>query len=285
MKNDLFKIVIGARRTQVIVYTDVPVEEKEDSGFYNKLDDLEPTDPLYNVFAMAEMNNDIIASEKGFSKYNKLNYKRRKSYRINAVRELVYNNFNANSCCMLTLTFDKNVSNLDIAHNEFKKFIQRMHYKYNGFAYVGTFAKQKRGAWHYHLICNLSSDTDPLFIKNIWKNGAVYISKIEGGSDLREKVNYCIKNMNEMSDDYLKEEKGYLCSKGLQRNIVLCSWKYNDVEECLKYFEEIQSMNSKLIFEKPLQYEESGDIHFVECCKKFPELFELLPLASLRKEE
>lgn len=285
MKNDLLKIVIGARRTQVIVYTDVPVNEEEDSGFYDKAEDFEPDDSLYNVFAMAEINNDIIASEKGISKYNKLNYKRRKRYRINAVRELVYNNFDANRCCMLTLTFEKNVTNLDIAHREFKKFIQRIHYKFNGFAYVGTFAKQNRGAWHYHLICNLSSDADPEMISKIWKNGAVYVSKIEGGSDLREKVNYCVKNMNEMSEDHLKAEKGYLCSKGLQRNIVLCSWKENEVEKCLKYFEEIRAMNSKLIFEKPLQYEESGDIHYVECCKKFPELFQQLPLATLRCED
>lgn len=284
MKNDLLKIVIGARRTQVIVYTDVPVEEKEEDGFIEK--ETEPETPLNNVFY-----NTCVATcdilDKGTSKYRKHNYDRRRRARINSVRELIYNNFNPDYCCMVTLTFDskmgKDFKELDVCHKEFKKFIQRMHYKYDGFAYVATFSKQKRGNWHYHLICNIHSDTDPLMVKKIWKNGSVYISTIKGGSELREKVNYCIDNMEDVSVKYLQTEKGYLCSKGLQRNIVLCSWKEDDVEECLKYFQEIKTMDSKLIYEKPLQYEESGDVHYVECFRKFPELFKLLPWATLKE--
>jgi hypothetical protein len=45
---------------------------------------------------------------------------------------------------------------LSYCNTLFKKFIQRMKYRYDGFRYVAVAAKQDNGRWHYHLVCNLN---------------------------------------------------------------------------------------------------------------------------------
>lgn len=115
---------------------------------------------------------------------------------------------------------------LSYCNKLFKQFIQRMKYHFPLFRYVGVMAQQDSGKWHYHLVCNLNYiPFDEL--RTIWGRGAVYFRsfKLTGINGLWKAVRYLQKNMKQAE---LKGEKGYLCSKGLNRNIVYRSWVSNE---------------------------------------------------------
>lgn len=115
---------------------------------------------------------------------------------------------------------------LSYCNRQFKQFIQRMKYRFPLFRYVGVMAQQDSGKWHYHLVCNLNYiPFDEL--RKIWGRGAVYFCsfKLTGINGLWKAVRYLQKNMRHTE---LEGEKGYLCSKGLNRNIVYRSWVSNE---------------------------------------------------------
>lgn len=108
----------------------------------------------------------------------------------------------------------------------FKQFIQRMKYRFPLFRYVGVMAQQDSEKWHYHLICNLNYiPFDELWV--MWGNGAVYFKSFKqtGMEGLWKAIRYLQKNMRQAE---LKGEKGYLCSKGLNRNRAFRSWIPNE---------------------------------------------------------
>ncbi|MDD4752923.1 MAG: hypothetical protein PHT78_06690 [Desulfitobacteriaceae bacterium] len=123
-----------------------------------------------------------------------------------------------------TKTISPKFQDLSACHAEFKKFIQRMNYRYDNFKYVAVFSKQANtGVWHYHMICNLKFIRfDEL--KEIWGLGSTYIRSMKSKGAMYKTINYCIKNMVAYSDN-LKGEKGYLASRSLNRSIVLRSWE------------------------------------------------------------
>lgn len=84
-----------------------------------------------------------------------VNYKAREK-----VRRLINANFN-NQSAFITLTFAKNMQDIDKANYEFKKWQQKMKRKID-FKFVGVIEFQERGAIHYHLICNLDYDKKKL---------------------------------------------------------------------------------------------------------------------------
>lgn len=123
---------------------------------------------------------------------------------------------------------------LPACHAEFKKFIQRMNYRYDNFKYVAVYSRQgMTGVWHYHMICNLRYI--PIGeLNDIWGLGVSYIKSVRRTGAMYKTINYCIRNMLAYADE-LKGEKGYLNSRGLNRNIVLRSWigaEQNDFQAC-----------------------------------------------------
>lgn len=122
---------------------------------------------------------------------------------------------------------------IKVCHGEFKKFVQKIKYRFDGFKYVAVFDRQKKtGNWHYHVISNLFIDKAEL--RAIWGVGGVDIKAITSEFVFQVKLKYLLKNMYAASNE-LKGEKGYLYSKGLQRYIVLRSG--NDAEwEVLKEY-------------------------------------------------
>ena len=106
----------------------------------------------------------------------------------------------------------------------FKKFVQRMKYRYEGFKYVAVAARQENGRWHYHLVCNLTYIPFQQ-LRDCWGHGAVYFRNFResGAEGFWAAIRYLQKNMRAEADD-LKGEKGYLASKGLNRSKVYRSW-------------------------------------------------------------
>ena len=92
------------------------------------------------------------------------------------IRRLVNSNPQLNK--FLTLTFAENITDLKTANYIFNKFILRMNYKYNNFEYLAVPEFQKRGAVHYHLLCNLPF-IEIAELQELWGQGFVKINKID----------------------------------------------------------------------------------------------------------
>ncbi len=113
---------------------------------------------------------------------------------------------------------------LSDCNKRFKQFIQRIKYHYPLFKYVAVVARQESGNWHYHLVCNMNFiPFDELH--RLWGNGAVYFRAVkkDGLVGLWKAIRYLQKNLKTAHFD-LKNENGYLASKGLERDQVFRSW-------------------------------------------------------------
>lgn len=84
----------------------------------------------------------------------------------------------------LTLTFQKNIQEINQTNREFKYFIQRLNYflyktKVQSLQYIATWEKQKRGAIHYHVIFfdfpYIAKET----IQEIWGHGFIKINRVD----------------------------------------------------------------------------------------------------------
>lgn len=302
---DEIRIELGVRRTKVTVYEDVPYTIPKEKNCR-----------MPKILTEAEKQKKEQLKEV----FSQSNYWRRLKKRRDTFKEIAFNNFEVPHVSLVTLTFDdsnrndKDYTVLDQTHREFKNFILRMNRVYDNFRYIAVFSRQQNGNWHYHMLCNLDRQTSSEEIGAIWKLGYVWIDYIESNSDFYDKVSYCVRNMQECGVAELQGEKGYLCSKNLNRNIVLRTWKEDEEQRCEEVFEELKDKPKKLLYTaKKVQGvkaktvdEETGEIltyyddqiqlndwmkdcgyeewiskfHHITSSVRYPELFNMLPTAT-----
>lgn len=137
-----------------------------------------------------------------------------------SIRRLVYCNPNLNK--FVTLTFAKNVKSLPYANQQFNLFVKRVKYAYPDFEYIAVPEFQKRGAVHYHLLCNLPF-VAPEALAALWSFGFVKVNRIFG--DVTLVASYITKYLTKGGvDKRLFLKKKYFCSRSLKRPIIF----YND---------------------------------------------------------
>lgn len=160
----------------------------------------------------------------------------------NITRRLALMNFSGSSK-FLTLTFKENVQDITYADEQFKKFIKRFKYHFGmqQLKYLAVREFQKRGAIHYHLICDWNHAMDSeseirqyerLLGEKIWGHGFVDIKQIEHVDNVGA---YIIKYMTKnVMVEVFKGKKIYLCSQGLERPLVYCD---QEAEEIIKAYD------------------------------------------------
>jgi hypothetical protein len=155
------------------------------------------------------------------------------------VRRLILNNFD-NRDKFITLTFAENVTDVEVANKEFKKFVQRVKRQCENLKYIAVIEFQDRGAVHYHMICNIpvallpgrdDKEKERNFQGRYWKNGFVKIKDITGIDNVGA---YLIKYLQKSLDDVEgvsvpENKKRYLCSKNLNKPIEVDSENMDDV--------------------------------------------------------
>lgn len=125
-----------------------------------------------------------------------------------------YVNANPHLKKFLTLTFAKNVTDLNYANKEFDKFCKRVKYSYEDFQYIKVVEFQERGAIHFHVLCNLPY-VDVNRLAENWGHGFIKLNKIDNIDDVGA---YVTKYMTKESvDKRLSERKCYSMSKGLNK--------------------------------------------------------------------
>ncbi|HWR25782.1 MAG TPA: hypothetical protein VN278_06045 [Methanosarcina sp.] len=121
----------------------------------------------------------------------------------------------------LTLTFAENLQNRKLANYEFRQFVRRLEYFLGEkFLYVCVPERQKRGAYHFHLLMYspfiLWEDILRIWNVNSQESRGAWIEKIRGIGNLGSYLaKYMSKDMSE-SDKYSKR---YFGSRGLDRKL------------------------------------------------------------------
>lgn len=143
----------------------------------------------------------------------------------NLTRRLALMNF-TNGDKFITLTYKKNMKDLNQADEDFKNFIKRLKYHFDvpELAYIAVRERQKRGAIHYHLICDWNREFsshdeikhyERVLGEKVWGHGFVDIKEIDHVDNVGA---YIIKYMTkDLSLELYKGKKLYLCSQGLER--------------------------------------------------------------------
>ena len=185
------KAIVTGHVIEIYEYEKMPALPSEKNG-------KKETDPNGN-----EYDNTL------FNRQNNMNKAR------NNLRRLITANFDEHSK-FVTLTFKDNITDVKQANKEFKKFIQRMRYRYKGFKYIAVVEFQKRGAVHYHMISDLPYIENSRLSK-IWGHGFVKINDITHVDNVGA---YMIKYMTKDNTDLrLQGLKSYQTSKNLVRPI------------------------------------------------------------------
>ncbi len=175
-----------------------------------------------NVFEFYEYENPVV---KGFetqkkgranqgitTQETKEENRKKIAYRArNTVRRTA--NANPQLRKFVTLTFAENMTDIKKARYEFDKFIKRLKSRFRYLQYICVIEFQKRGAIHFHLLCNL------LYIPaeklaQIWSLGFVKINHIDNVDNVGA---YITKYMSKDNiDERLIGKKCYTMSKGLK---------------------------------------------------------------------
>ena len=156
-------------------------------------------------------------------------------YRLKRMREkrrlakwklsrLIDANFNSKTS-FLTLTTKENITNRDEFNNMFKLFINSFNYtvfhtKKRELKYVAVLEKQKRGAWHAHLLMFGVPYVEHSELLRLWKHGAVRINKLNDLDSSSNAGRYISKYFTKGMDQNLLEsfgKKSYLASRNLKK--------------------------------------------------------------------
>jgi len=103
------------------------------------------------------------------------------------LRYLINNNFSGGGNELhVILTYKENMRDTEKLYDDFRKFIQRLRYKYNNISsidYISVIEPQERGAWHSHLLLRFN-DLKSVYIKNkdmanLWGHGFVQVKSLK----------------------------------------------------------------------------------------------------------
>ncbi len=114
----------------------------------------------------------------------------------------------------LTLTFADNLSDLSVTNPMFNKFIKRITYRYKDFQYLVVPEFQKRGAVHYHLLCNLPF-IDVKELAKIWGHGFIRLNRIDNVQNVGAYISKYLSK--ELFNEKLAGKKKYFRSSKLKK--------------------------------------------------------------------
>lgn len=162
---------------------------------------------LGDIYEIYKYEIPVCAGYHKFKKYNnsnntdentKIDNRKKVVTRIrNNVRRLASANFDEHSR-FFTATFAENITDMNYANHEFKKFIQRLKNHYGDFKYLSVVEFQKRGAIHYHMLSDFGY-IEQSDLEKIWGNGFVWIRDLltaNNGKPVDNVGAYIVKYMN-----------------------------------------------------------------------------------------
>lgn len=143
-----------------------------------------------------------------------------------AFRRLVSANLSGTELpVLITLTYEKNVTDIKVGYKNYRSFVQALRHKYGkAFRYICVPEFQRRGAVHFHAMFwglpseLLLQERKTRELAMMWGHGFVYMKKTDGHERLSS---YLAKYMSKaFVDSRLKNQKSYVASKNIQRPVI-----------------------------------------------------------------
>lgn len=198
----------------------------------------------------------------------------------NKVQKLVNNNFHPYHSLFVTVTFaNSEMTDLTVCNKEFQKFLAKIKRHYEDFAYVAVVSFQERGVPHYHIVCNLPTESTK-YLRHWWTCGSVHSKKTSGVYGISQ---YMIKNLR-YNFAYIKLPKYYrlhFASKNLNQSIVLREWKGTEVADYYINIARISGLYSG--YTKKIDSYYCGNITYQTYHIISADDFPLKPVATLSK--
>lgn len=143
--------------------------------------------------------------------------------RMRDIRNLANTNFEQDKSKFITLTFRENLTDVEVANHELKKFIMKLKRRHDDFKYLWVIEFQERGAVHYHMICNLPF-VQKAELEKLWTNGFVKINRINNVDNVGAYVtSYMSKDID---DARLQTKKAFGYSQDLIRPLEINDWSH-----------------------------------------------------------
>lgn len=170
----------------------------------------------------------------------------------------------------ITLTFNENIKDIEYANGKFKNFVDQIRRVKKDFKYLCITEFQKRGAIHYHMLCNISyEDNQLLYIQEdnkkfkhikYWNYGFSSIEIIK--DDPKKVIGYISKYMTKDIDNRLFNHRRYFNS----RNLVKPYEKYLDItnEKDLELYEKITQENELIYQNDYINPYDDSKVSFLE---------------------
>lgn len=169
----------------------------------------------------------------------------------------------------ITLTFKKNISDINYANKEFNKFISKIRRVFKSLKYICVPEFQKRGAIHYHLLTNIDINNEKVIYRQnnnkkflhvkFWNNGFDKVDNVIG--DIKKIVGYISKYMTKDVDNRLFGKHRYLYSQ----NLIKPSISYLDLSnpKHLEFYKKL--LNKKeLIYQNEYENSYNNDLILFE---------------------
>lgn len=154
----------------------------------------------------------------------------------------------------LTLTFAENCTDLYSARYEFDKFVKRIKTRFKRFQFVVVIEFQKRGAVHFHLLCNLPY-VDVNALAAIWRYGFIKLNRIDNVDNVGA---YVTKYMTKDNfDERLAGRKSYSMSKGLRK-----PKEYTDEKQIEEIVDNLESV--KRVYSSEFESDYFGKISYMQ---------------------
>jgi len=174
----------------------------------------------------------------------------------------------------ITLTFAENVTDVTFANKKFRYFIDKVRRVKKDFKYLCIPEFQKRGAVHYHMLCNINIDDNSLLYvqednkkyKHIkyWNDGFSSIEVMTG--DPKKVVGYISKYMTKDIDNRLFGKHRYFYSQ----NLITPKESYINLDNSIDsdfYNKKIQDL--ELIYQNQyINPYDNDNVSFLEFIKK-----------------
>ena len=195
----------------------------------------------------------------------KLEKKQKAKSSLSRTRNEMRRKINANPelLTFLTLTFRENITEVKEANKIFNRFIVRMRKQRPDFKYIAVIEFQKRGAVHYHLLCDLDISEltskyktrayERYFSKNHWKKGFIKVKPADHVDNMG--AYFCKYLSKDMFNERMFRKKKYFCSQNLNKPVVLKGEKARFLLD--KYLPE-----TKLLFQKEMESQWVGRIEY-----------------------
>ncbi len=149
--------------------------------------------------------------------------KKKLQYSINRTKTEIKRLINSNPQLnkFMTLTFADNITDIQTANYMFNQFIKRTSYRFPKFEYFAVPEFQKRGAVHYHVLCNLPY-IEMDMLAHLWGHGMVNIRRVEQVNNLGA---YMSKYLGkELFSGRMFGKKKFFRSQTLSEPVQLFSW-------------------------------------------------------------